>query len=133
MKALTKKKAKFKWSEAYENTFQELNDQLTSVPILTFSRSGEGYVVYCDPSRVGLGMQDGKMIAYASTHKKIHDKNYPTQDLEFAGVVFALKQLRITYMVYILMDLPTIKVFGMFYTKGIESSSEKMARAAQGL
>ena len=31
------------------------------------------------------------MIAYASRQLKIHEKNYPTHDLELAAVVFALK------------------------------------------
>ena len=50
--------------------------------------------MYCDASRVGLGcvlMQNGKVIAYASRQLKVHEKNYPTHDLELAVVVFALK------------------------------------------
>ena len=53
--------------------------------------------MYCDASRVGLGcvlLQDGKVIAYASRHLKIHEKNYPTHDLELVVVVFALKLWR---------------------------------------
>ncbi|WMV46284.1 hypothetical protein MTR67_039669 [Solanum verrucosum] len=34
-------------------------------------------------------MQNDKVIAYACT-QKIHEKNYPTHDLEFVVVVFAL-------------------------------------------
>ncbi|GKA78410.1 putative reverse transcriptase domain-containing protein [Tanacetum coccineum] len=36
-------------------------------------------------------MQLGKVIAYASRQLKKHEENYPTHDLEFATVVFALK------------------------------------------
>ncbi|WMV24596.1 hypothetical protein MTR67_017981, partial [Solanum verrucosum] len=36
-------------------------------------------------------MQNGKVIAYASRQLKVHEKNYPTHDLELAAVVFALK------------------------------------------
>ena len=36
-------------------------------------------------------MQHGRVIAYASRQLKIHEKNYPTHDLELAAVVFALK------------------------------------------
>ncbi|WMV25461.1 hypothetical protein MTR67_018846, partial [Solanum verrucosum] len=32
-----------------------------------------------------------KVIAYASRKLKVHEKNYPTHDLELAIVVFALK------------------------------------------
>ena len=50
--------------------------------------------MYYDASRVGLGcvlMQNGKVIAYASIMLKVHEKNYPTHDLELVAVVFALK------------------------------------------
>ncbi|GJS61109.1 putative nucleotidyltransferase, ribonuclease H [Tanacetum coccineum] len=36
-------------------------------------------------------MQRGKVIAYASRQLKKHEENYPTHDLEFTAVVFALK------------------------------------------
>ncbi|GMP43952.1 hypothetical protein CsSME_00013113 [Camellia sinensis var. sinensis] len=36
-------------------------------------------------------MQEGKVIAYASRQLKLHEKNYPTHNLELAAVVFALK------------------------------------------
>ena len=54
----------------------------------------DGYVVYSDASRQGLGcvlMQDGRVMAYASRQLKNHEQNYPTHDLELAAVVFALK------------------------------------------
>lgn len=52
------------------------------------------FTIYCDASKVGLGavlMREGKVIAYASRQLKIHEKNYPTHDLELAAVVFTLK------------------------------------------
>ena len=36
-------------------------------------------------------MQRDKVISYASRKLKVHEKNYPTHDLELAAVVFALK------------------------------------------
>ena len=56
-----------------------------------------GYTIYYDASRDGLGcvlMQSGKVVAYGSRQLKIHEKNYPTHDLELAAVVFALKSWR---------------------------------------
>ncbi|WMV46041.1 hypothetical protein MTR67_039426 [Solanum verrucosum] len=91
---LTQKKAKFVWLEVCEKSFQELKDKLTSASVLTLPESTNGFVVYCDASRVGLGcvlMQHGKVIAYASRQLKVHEKNYPTHDLELAAVVFVLK------------------------------------------
>ena len=40
-------------------------------------------------------MQHGKVIAYASRQLKVHEKNYPTDDLELVDVVFALKIWRL--------------------------------------
>ncbi|WMV25004.1 hypothetical protein MTR67_018389 [Solanum verrucosum] len=53
--ALTKQKAKFEWSEACEKSFEELKDRLTSGLVLTLPEGTNGFVVYCDASRVGLG------------------------------------------------------------------------------
>ena len=36
-------------------------------------------------------MRNGKVITYASRQLKKHEQNYPTQDLEMAVAVFALK------------------------------------------
>ena len=58
---------------------------------------GENYTAYCDASIVVLGcvlMQGGKVIAYASRQLKVHEKNYPTHDMEFSTVVFSLKLWR---------------------------------------
>ena len=93
MTKLTQKKVKFVWTDECERSFQTLKDRLVSAPILSLPEGLEGFVVYCDASRVGLGcvlMQNGKVIAYASRQLKVHEKNYPTHDLELAAVVFAL-------------------------------------------
>ncbi|KAA0040400.1 ty3-gypsy retrotransposon protein [Cucumis melo var. makuwa] len=63
---LTKKGALFVWSKACEDSFQNLKQKLVTAP-------------------------QGKVVAYASRQLKSHEQNYPTHDLEFAAVVFALK------------------------------------------
>lgn len=91
---LTKKDVKFVWSEECEKSFTELKKRLTSAPVLALPDGTEGFVVYSDASKKGLGcvlMQHGKVIAYASRQLRNHEKNYPTHDLELAAVVFALK------------------------------------------
>uniref|UniRef100_M1C3V2 Gag-pol polyprotein n=1 Tax=Solanum tuberosum TaxID=4113 RepID=M1C3V2_SOLTU len=88
---------KFQWSEACEKNFQELKRRLTTAPVLTLLEGTQDFVVYCDASRVVLGcvlMHNGKVIAYATRHLKVHERNYPTRDLELAAVVFALKMWR---------------------------------------
>ena len=75
-------------------SFRELKERLTSAEVLSLPSGTEGYVVYCDASRIGLGcvlMQHGKVIAYASRQLKKHEQNYPVHDLEMAAIVFALK------------------------------------------
>ena len=82
------------WSETCEKSFQELKVRLTTAPVLIIPERGSGYAVYCDASREGLGcvlMQEGKVVAYGSRQLKIHEKNYPTHDLELTAVIFALK------------------------------------------
>ncbi|KAH9679701.1 Endonuclease [Citrus sinensis] len=94
---LTRKNAKFQWGDDCEKSFQELKTRLTSTLVLTLSFGNEGFLVYSDASRQGLGcvlMQHGKVVAYASRQLKKHEQNYPTHDLELAAVVFALKTWR---------------------------------------
>ena len=60
-------------------------------PVLTLSKGNKGFMVYCDAYRVGWGnilMQHDKVVAYASRQLKVHEKNYPTHDLELAAVIF---------------------------------------------
>ena len=91
---LTRKNAKFQWDDECEKSFQELKTHLTSAPVLTLPSCYEGFVVYNDASRQGLGcvlMQHDKVVAYGSRQLKKHEQNYPTHDLELVAVVFALK------------------------------------------
>ncbi|XP_071686869.1 uncharacterized protein [Rutidosis leptorrhynchoides] len=94
---LTRKDVTFRWSDEQENAFQTLKQLLCQAPILVLPEGTEDFVVYCDTSLAGLGcvlMQREKVIAYASRQLKTHEKNYPTNDLELAAVVFALKLWR---------------------------------------
>ena len=53
---LTQKNIKFNWTNRYEEHFQLLKDLLTSALVLTLPSGDEEYIVYCDASRVGLGV-----------------------------------------------------------------------------
>ncbi|WMV49834.1 hypothetical protein MTR67_043219 [Solanum verrucosum] len=67
--ALTQKKAKFIWSEDCEKTFQELKDRLTFVPALTLLEGTDGFVVYYDTSRIGLGCANAKWESHCLRFK----------------------------------------------------------------
>ena len=91
---LTRKEKKFVWSETCQQSFDELKRKLTSAPVLTLPSGQDGYTMYCDASRQGLGcvlMQHENVIAYASRQLKKHEQNYLTHDLELAAVVFTLR------------------------------------------
>ena len=91
---LTQKQVKFEWTDDCEQSFQELKKRLVTAPVLAIPSGTEGFTIYSDASRKGLGcvlMQNGKVIAYASRQLKSYEQNYPTHDLELAAVVFALK------------------------------------------
>ena len=91
---LTRKYVKYDWVDACQQSFEEVKGRLTSAPILALPNGRDGFVVYSDASRQGLGcvlMQNDRVIAYASRQLKKHEENDPTHDLELATVVFALK------------------------------------------
>ncbi|GKE96988.1 putative reverse transcriptase domain-containing protein, partial [Tanacetum coccineum] len=91
---LTKKITPFVWGKEQEEAFDTSQNKLCEAPILVLLEGTEDMVIYSDASCFGLGcvlMQKGKVIAYASRQLKKHEENYPTRDLEFAAVVFALK------------------------------------------
>ena len=69
MTRLTRKEVKFEWDDRCQEAFQELKRRLTSAPILIVPNRGQGYAVYCDASRAGLGcvlMQSRRVVAYGS-------------------------------------------------------------------
>jgi hypothetical protein len=97
MTALLAKKVEFKWTPACQESFETLKKKLKITPILILPDVHKSFSVYCDASYTSLGcvlMQEGRVVAYSSRHLKVHEKNYPTHDLELAAVVHALKTWR---------------------------------------
>lgn len=91
---LTQKGHAYVWDVQYEECFQELKKKLMSAPVLILKNPSESFVVYRDDSKMCLGgvlMHSGYVVAYASRQLRVHERNYPTHDLEFATVVFMLK------------------------------------------
>ena len=69
MTKLTRKEVKFEWNDLCDKAFQELKRRLTLTPILIVSGRRQGYTMYCDASKDGLGcvlMQFRRVVAYGS-------------------------------------------------------------------
>ena len=91
---LTQKMVKFQWLDDFEKNFAELKTRLTTTLVLTLLEGSDGYLIYCDAFKVDLGcvlIQRDKVIAYASRQLKMHERKYPSHDLEITTMVFALK------------------------------------------
>ena len=52
---LTRKNVKYDWVDACQQSFEELKGRLTSAPVLALPNGRDGFVVYSDASRQGLG------------------------------------------------------------------------------
>jgi hypothetical protein len=91
---LLKKENKYVWSDACDEAFKHLKKLLTTSPMLAQPDTTKPFDVYCDASDTGLGavlMQHGRVISYSSRQLRRHEEHYPTQDLELAAVVMALR------------------------------------------
>jgi hypothetical protein len=94
MTALLAKKVEFKWTPVCQESFEMLKQKLTTSLVLVLPDVHKPFSVYCDASYIGQGcvlIQEGKVVAYSSRQLKVHEKNYPTHDLELAAMVHALK------------------------------------------
>jgi hypothetical protein len=92
--SLLEKYKKFIWSEACQNSFDELTKRWTTASVLAMPDIHKSFNIYYDASKQGLHcvlMQEGHVIAYASHQLRKHEQNYPTHDLELAAVIHALK------------------------------------------
>ena len=90
---LTQNIVKFEWLRHVKEYLKICEIGLSPLRCLLYYVTN-GFVVYCDASRVCLGcviMPHGKVLAYSFIQFKVHDKNYPTHDLELAVIVFSLK------------------------------------------
>ena len=94
---LTKKNLVFAWDVDCDDAFRRLKRALTTAPVLVLPDGSKPFTVYTDACGTGLGavlMQEGRVIAYGGRQLRVHEKNYPTHDLELAAIVFALKSWR---------------------------------------
>lgn len=94
---LTKLDESFIWTDKRDTAFNKLKDLLASSPVLKlpdFEKAFEVIVDACGQGVGGILRQEGHPIAYESRQLRVHEKNYPTHDLELLAVVHALKKWR---------------------------------------
>nr|KYP63374.1 Retrotransposable element Tf2 [Cajanus cajan] len=116
---LTRKDQPFIWTDACEQSFDELKKRLTTSPVLVLPDSGEPFDVYCDASHQGLGcvlMQNRRVVKYASRQLKNHERNYPTYDLDCGMIAITSEFLRQVGLKQ-LQDSEIVKVLGLLGTR----------------
>ncbi|XP_075473978.1 uncharacterized protein LOC142505038 [Primulina tabacum] len=82
MTALTKKNDKFIWGSELRENFEKLKQALISAPVLAI------------PSGQGDSDAHDRVIGYASRNLKVHEKSYPTYDLELPTKELNMRQRR---------------------------------------
>ena len=93
---LTKKDEAFTWLELRDQAFNKVKEILASEPVLKLPDFDKTFEVIVDTCEQGIGgiLQQEHPIAYESRQLRIHEKNYPTHDLELLAVAHALKKWR---------------------------------------
>jgi transposase InsO family protein len=99
---LTKKNARFFWTEAHQLAFDELKGRLTSAPVLALPNDNDPYILDTDASDNALGVvlsqvQNGqeRVIAYASRRYADAESRYCITRRELLAVVYGLRQFRV--------------------------------------
>ena len=98
---LTRKGARFEWTEAQETAFNQLKELLTSAPVLSAPMDTGTFILDADASNEAVGVvlqqvQDGKerVIAYASRCLDNAERSYCTTRKELLAIIFGLKKYR---------------------------------------
>ena len=88
------------------NKIKEILDSECILKLLDFEKTFEVMVDACGQWIGGIPQQEYPPIAYESQQLCLHEKNYPTHDLELLAVVHALKKRR-HYLLSQLFELVT--------------------------
>jgi transposase InsO family protein len=99
--ALSKKGARFLWTDACQNAFEQLKQKLTDTEVLALPKDGCRYILDCDASDVGMGavlsqIQDDqeRPIAYASQLFDRHQRNYSVTRKELLSLITFVKKFK---------------------------------------
>lgn len=98
---LTRKAARFTWTEDHQLAFDKLKTALTTTPILAFPDFKEEFHLFVDASQDAIGItlgqiQHGKerVIAYGGRNLSETERKYSTTEREALAVVFGIKKCR---------------------------------------
>jgi hypothetical protein len=106
--ALTRKHARFKWTDERDKSFQKLKDSLKSIPILGYPDVDKGYIVYTDASDTCIGavlcqefepdqrlypnVHNEKPIHYLSHRLSSTQQRWSTLEKEAFAIKYALEK-----------------------------------------
>ena len=98
---LTKKGARFQWTDDCQRAFDGLKSALSGATVLALPRDEGDFILDCDASEVAIGavlsqVQNGeeRPICYASQLYNRHEKNYNVTRKELLAVVTFVKKFR---------------------------------------
>lgn len=98
---LTKKNAKWDWTEDQQNAYHELKSRLTSAPILSQADETKPYIIKGDASSYAIGAvlvqgegEDEHPVEFASRLLTSAERNYSTTEREALAVVWAVTKFR---------------------------------------
>ncbi|MCO5586097.1 hypothetical protein L7F22_040036 [Adiantum nelumboides] len=94
---LLKKGVKINWKPKHQENFDDLKQYVTTTSCLKLPDFDQPFEVVTDASGIAIGgvlIQEGRPVAFTSRKLRIHERNYPTHDLELLAIVHALKLWR---------------------------------------
>ena len=104
LRELTKKNAKFEWTEKHQKAFNDLTKALSSIQCMAyFDKDKETYVTV-DASPAGVSailsqrtkeMNDEKVVAYASRALKDMEKRYSQTEKEAPAIVWGVEHFHL--------------------------------------
>ena len=101
VRPLLKKSEKFIWNENHETNFEHIKTAIVNATENTHFNPTLETRIKCDPSRQGLGAaleqldcEGWKTVAFASQFLNSNEERYSVNELEFLGVVWAIKYFK---------------------------------------
>lgn len=98
---LTEKGRRFKWTEACQNSFEQLKRSLMSAPVLAYPDPAKTFILDTDASDAGIGAvlsqeEEGRehVIAYASRALTKQERKYATTKKELLSMVTFIKHFK---------------------------------------